>query len=217
MAIGRIERISNTTPSTAVSNVTSTTKNLQNQLLMKQQNLKKLSSDSSLSVDEQEKQRQELQKEIEELKRKLEQMRLKQEEEKKAEAAEEKKEIDLEKVTESQKEKEENNTFAVEQNEDHKKEVAELSADEVQKMMDTNLFLKEELVQQGVEYDQKNLVRVISGEVKQDELRGLDTAKKEEEMEDILDKQKFWIDAKNKEQKQEEPTIVHPDMQVVLE
>ena len=93
MAIGRIEPIRSTTPSTAVTSVASASKTLQNQLLMKQQNLKKLSTDSTLSIDEKEKQRQELQKEIEELKRKLEQMRLKQEETKKAEEAKEQKEV----------------------------------------------------------------------------------------------------------------------------
>ena len=93
MAIGKIQPIKSTTPATSVSSVTSASKTLQNQLQLKQQTLKKLSNDSNLTIDEKEKERQELQKEIEALKRKLEQMRLKQEEAQKSEKAEQKKEI----------------------------------------------------------------------------------------------------------------------------
>ena len=217
MAIGRIERINNTTPTSNVTSVSSASKNLQNQLLMKQQNLKKLSTDSNLSVDEREKQRMELQKEIEELKRKLEQMRLKQEEQEKSKAAEEKREIDLEKAEESKEEKEENNTSAVEKNEEHKKEVVELSANEVQKILDTNLFLKEEMVQQGVEYDHQNTVRILSSEIEQDELHGSDTTSKEEQLDELQRKENYWMDAKNKNQEQEKPKMIHPDMQVVID
>lgn len=217
MAIGRIERINPTTPSTAVSSVTSASKNLQNQILMKQQNLKKLSTDSNLSIDEKEKQRQKLQKEIEELKRKLEQMRLKQEETKKEEEAKQQKEVELEKASETKTEKEENYTFAVDKSVEHKQETMELSADEVQKILDTNLFLKEEMVQQGVDYDKKNTVRVRSSEIKQDELHGLDTTEKEEELKELQEKENFWADAKNKQNQTEKQPIVSPDMQVVIE
>ena len=217
MAIGKIERINATTPSTAVSSVTSASKNLQSQILMKQQNLKKLSTDSNLSIDEKEKQRQKLQKEIEELKRKLEQMRLKQEETEKAKEAEEQKEVEMEKVSETKTEKEENYTFAVDKSEEHKKEVVELTADEVQKILDTNLFLKEEMVQQGVEYDQKNTVRILSSEIRQDEIHGSDTTEKEEELKELQKKENFWVEAKNNEKQPEKQPIVSPDMQVVIE
>lgn len=217
MAIGRIERINSTTPSTAVSSVNNTRKTLQNQLLMKQQNLKKLSSDSNLSVDEKEKQQQELQKEIEELKRKLEQMRRKQEVTEKAEETKQKKEIDLEKTSETEEEKEENNASAVKESEEHKQERIELSADEVQKMMDMNLFLKEEMVQQGAEYDQQNHVRVLSAEIKQDEIHGLDTTSKEEDLKELQRKENFWVEAQNKDAKQKAPSIISPDIQVVIE
>lgn len=216
MAIGRIERISSATPSTAVSNVTSASKNLQNQILMKQQNLKKLSNDSQLSVDEKEKQRQELQKEIEELKRKLEQMRLKQEEAEKSEEAKQKKEVEVEKASETKTEKEENNASAVHKSEEDKREAMELSANEVQKMLDTNLFLKEEMIQQGVEYDQKNTVRILSSEIRQDELYGFDTTSKEEQLKELQEKENFWVEAKNEDNQSEVPPLINPDMQVVI-
>ena len=89
MAIEKISRVNSITAPTSMSNVASASKNLQSQLLIKQQNLKKLSTNADLSTEEKEKQRRELQKEIEELKRKLEQMRLKQEETEKAKEAKE--------------------------------------------------------------------------------------------------------------------------------
>ena len=217
MAIGRIEPISNVTPSTTVTSVTSASKNLQNQLLAKQQNLKKLSTDSSLSVDEKEKQRQELQKEIEELKRKLEQMRLKQEETQKAEEAKQKKEIELEKAAETQEEHKENEAIASSQMHEDKNEEIKLSANEVQKMLDTKLFLKEEMVQQGVDYDKQNTVRVLSSEIRQDEIHGSDTSEKKEELKELMREKNFWTDAKYKDKEPEVPPIISPDMQVIIE
>lgn len=217
MAIGKIEPIKNTTPTTSVSSTTSASKTLQNQIQMKQQTLKKLSNDSSLSVNEKEKERQELEKEIEALKRKLEHMRLKQEEAQKTEQAEQKKEANLEKVSETQKEKEENNSTAVQKSEEHKKETIEISAEEAQKILDTNLFLKEEMVQQGVEYDKQNNVRVLTAEIKLDEIHGEDTSSKEEQLKELQEKENFWLDAKNKDDKQEQQPLISPDMQVVIQ
>lgn len=79
MAIGSVQRISVATPSSAVSSATNASKTLQSQLQMKQQSLKKISNDASLSAEEKVKQEQAYQKEIEALKRKLEQLRQKQE------------------------------------------------------------------------------------------------------------------------------------------
>lgn len=217
MAIGRIEPISSATPSTTVTSVSSASKNLQNQLLIKQQNLKKLSSDSKLSADEKEKQRLELQKEIEELKRKLEQMRLKQEETQKAEEAKQKKEVELEKAVETQEEKKETEATASSNMLEDKNEEIKLSANEVQKMLDTKLFLKEEMVQQGVEYDKKNTVRVLSSEIRQDEIHGSDTSEKKEELKELMKEKNFWTDAKYKDKEPEIPPIIHPDMQVVID
>ena len=217
MAVGKIERISSVTPSTATSNVTNASKNLQNQLLMKQQTLKKLSNDSSLSIDEKEKERQKLQKEIEELKRRLEQMRLKQEETEKAEQTEQKKEVDIEKATEAQEEKKETELTASQEMHENKQETIQLSADEVQKMLDTNLLLKEDLVHQGAEYDQQNRVRVLSSEIRQDEIHGTDNSSKKEELKEVRQKGDFWEDARYKNEKSKTPPIVSPDMQVVIE
>ena len=217
MAIGKIEPINTTTSVASTQTVNSTSKNLQNQIQLKQQSLNELSKDASLSASEKEKARQKIEKEIEALERKLEQMRLRKEEAKKSEEAKQKKEADLEKVSETQTEKEENNTSAVQKIDEHKKETVELSAKEVQKMLDTNLFLKDEMVQQGVEYDQENNVRVLTAEIKLDELHGEDTSEKEEQLKEMQEKEKLWRDVQNKNTKQEPQPLVHPDMQVVIQ
>ena len=80
MTIGKINQISDIATSTQASGNSNASKTLESQLLVKQQNLRKLSTDSRLSVEEKEKQRQELQNEIEELKRKMEMLQLKSEE-----------------------------------------------------------------------------------------------------------------------------------------
>ena len=194
MAIGRVQRITNTTPSAAVSSITNTSKSLQNQLQIKQQNLKKLSTDSHMSIDEKEKERQELQKEIEELKRKLEQMRLKQEEQEKTEKSEQKKEINLEEAAKTESEKAENETNSVKATEEEKLERKELSASEVQQMLDSNIALKEDMVQQGVQYDLENNMRVLSSEIKQDERREVDTSSKKEDKKELRDRENFWVE-----------------------
>ena len=216
MAIGKIEPIKSTTPTTYVSSTTSASKSLQNQIQMKQQTLKKLTNDSSLSISEREQERQELEKEIEALKRKLEQMRLRQEEMQKSQETDQKKEVELEKVSETQTEKEENQTTAVQKSEEHKKETLEISAEEAQKILDTNLFLKEEMVQQGVEYDKQNHVRILTAEINQDEIYGQNTDSKKEQLEAVQESGHFWQELKTKENKPTPQSIIHPDMQVVI-
>ena len=88
MTIGKMNKISDIATSTQASGNSNASKTLESQLLVKQQNLRKLSTDSRLSVEEKEKQRQELQNEIEELKRKMEMLQLKSEETKSAKEVE---------------------------------------------------------------------------------------------------------------------------------
>jgi len=211
MAIEKVNQISNVATSNAVSNSTSANKNLQTQLMVKQQNLKQLSTDSRLSAEEKEKQRRELQKEIEELKRKLEQMKERVE---KQEAKEIKAQEKVEKVSD---EKEEDPKVPVaEMSEERESEYIPVSAEEVQKMLQYDLFLKDEMVQQGAAYDKENWIRVLSSEISQDEMRGVDTSVKEEQLKEVYEKENFWADAKTKQQGQEKEKSVELDMQVVI-
>jgi len=214
MAIEKINRINNVAAPATVSN---TSKNLQTQLMMKQQNLNKLANDSKLGADEKEKKLQELQKEIEELKRRLAQMRRNQEEAEKAAKAKQTQDIDLEKAAETESQKEENNTSAVEKTEEVKKERVELSAKEVQEMLDTKFELKQEMIQQGAEYDKQNTIRVLSSEIKQDEIYGTNTTSKEAELKELQTKENFWVEAQNEAKQPEVTPLINPDMKVILE
>lgn len=213
MAIGKINRVSNVTASTPVSNTTSISKNLQSQILAKQQNLKKLSTDSALSAEEKAKQTQELQKEIEALKRRLEQIEMKSKEsEKEVEKVEAKEEV--EKVSE-EKENKEDVSF-VPKREDTQKTQEAISVEDAQNILHYDLSLKNEMIEQGASYDKENTVRLLSAEIHQDEIRGLDTSKKEEDLKELREKENFWADAKNKKTEQENAAITNPDMQVVI-
>lgn len=214
MAVGKVGRINNISGTTQVSNISSTSKNLQSQLLAKQQNLKKLSTDSSLSLEEKEKQRQKLEKEIEELKRRLEKMRLEAKEAEKTEEEIEKVESEK-KVEETKEEKEVGKTDFMKKEEEHKIQ-EQIPVEDVQKILHHNLYLKDEMVEQGVAYDKENTIRLISSEMNQDELRGLDTSSKEEQVKEIREKEIFWEDVKKEKTTEQKAPIVSPDMQVVI-
>ena len=79
-----LESINRVMPATPVTSTSDASKNLQNQLMSKEQNLSQISNDASLDAREKAKKQQELQREIEELNRKLELMRIRQEENEKS-------------------------------------------------------------------------------------------------------------------------------------
>lgn len=213
MAVGKVSAINNITGTTAVQNVTSTSKNLQNQLLAKQQNLKKITTDSTLSLEEREKQRQKLEKEIEELKRRLEQIQLKAKEAEKSEKEIE--EVESEKEVEETKEEKKEDVSAFVKEEEIKKQ-EQIPAEDVQKILHHNLYLKDEMVEQGVAYDKENTVRLLYAEIHQDEIRGMDTSSKEEDVKELQEKENFWEESKNKKLEDEKSKVINPDMQVVI-
>ena len=220
MAIESIQRISMAAPSSAVTSLTTASKTLQSQLQLKQQNLKNLSNDASLSLEEKAKQEQAYKAEIEMLKRKLEQLRQKQKEEKTSEKAEENREIETKELDKTQAEKDQTNKTseekAVQQDNQHKQEIKELSLDEVQKILDDNFTLKEAMIEQGVAYDKENYVRRLSAEINQDELLGSDTSAKEAELKKLLTQEDHWQNAKMKQTMEEPAALIHPDVQVSI-
>ena len=220
MEIGSIQRISAMAPSSSVISATATSKTLQSQLQMKQQNLKNLSYDTSLSKEEKAKQEQAYKKEIEELKRKLEQLRQKQEKEEDLEKVKENTKAESKKIdkAESQKEvcDEDSENNAVLQNNKKNLEIKELSLDEVQKILDDNFALKETMIEQGAAYDKENYVRRLTAEIKQDQLLNADTSSKEAQLEKLLTQENHWQNAKTKQTTAEPAPIIHPDIQVSI-
>ena len=220
MAIGSVQRISAATPSSAVTSAANASKTLQSQLQMKQQGLKKISNDASLSAEEKIKQEQAYQNEIEALKRKLEQLRQKQEEAKSAEKATPNTEAEIEKLDKAEAEKDvkdkNSEEKAVQEAEQEKQEVKELAPEEVQKILDANFSLKETMIEQGVAYDKENNVRRLSSEIRQDGLLNSDTSSKEEELKKLQTQENHWQNAKAEQAAPEPQHLIHPDVQVSI-
>ena len=217
MAIGKVERIGSVSSSNAVSAINNTSKNLQNQIQTKEQYLNRLSTDSKLSREEKEKKRQELQKEIEELNRKLELMRLKQEETKKKEEIKEEKEAEKK---EEIKEKTSTDKFSTDsfktEKEKEEEKPMDISMQDVQNMLHGNLNLRNDLIENSADFDKENTVRVLKTEIQQDDRRGMEKDSKKEELEELREKENFWIKARNEAYKKQKEESVALDIQLSI-
>ena len=178
------------------------TKNLMNQLTNKQQNLKRLSSDSEMSAEEKAKERQEIQKQIAELNRKLRMLRMK----KKEKAKELKKEEEQKTVLKEENEKEvskieEDKSSSIEKLEEQQEKESVLPQS-VQKILEAGTAIQKERIQQSVEQDAKAVQDVLESEIKMDKLYGTDTSSKKEKLYSLIEDGKKKIEIEEKPQKQ---------------
>lgn len=178
------------------------TKNLMNQLTNKQQNLKRLSSDSEMSAEEKAKERQEIQKQIAELNRKLRMLRMK----KKEEAKELKKEEEQKTVLKEENEKEvskieEDKRSSIEKLEEQQEKESVLPQS-VQKILEAGTAIQKERIQQSVEQDAKAVQDILESEIKMDKLYGTDTSVKKEKLYSLIEDGKKKIEIEEKPQKQ---------------
>lgn len=199
----QLESINRIVPSAPVSGTSDSGRNLQNQLISKEQNLSQISNDASLDAREKAKRRLELQREIEELNRKLELMRIRQEEkEKSAKAKDTKSEIIKEQLS---ADTDNNKQTEFSQNDKTSKPLHDTKDIDVMKdvttnILSSNLILQDELMQQSVNMKTNNTKRIIQSEIRQDALYGNDTAEQKEEMYDTITKNDFLIETVNNEQ-----------------
>ena len=248
MAIEKIT-LNKVTPATAptpetASATQSKSKTIQSEITRKQQHMKKLSSDSSMTATEIEQKRRELQKEIDELNRKLELMRQeqKQEDEKAAkeriQKADRQKELREQATTSkiqeadsktantakedekrTEPEKNASNTSIATQK---KREPVSMSAKEVHEMLSAENLIQKERVQESVKTKTEGTIHVIESEIKQDKGYGSDTSAKEAELDSIRQKENFWTDAQKQNREKTEAdaqakTTMHQNAQVVLD
>ena len=191
-----LENINRVMPATPVTGVSDTSKNLQNQLLSKEQNLSKISNDASLDAKEKAKKRQELQREIEELNRKLELMRIRQEKnEKKSKAQSAKADMIKEQSSTSTNEDESSNIST--ESELSKKPIDSANFDAIKNALSSNLILQDVLIQQNESTTKESTERVIQSEIRQDAIYGSDTAKQKEDMYNTITKEDFLIESIN--------------------
>ena len=205
-------------PAVSKISVDSNTRTIQTQINSKQQHMKKISSDDTITATEKEEKRRQLQKEIDELNRKLELK--KQEQEEKAKEATRKqeqeamqkaeflKEDTLKKISTSDHEQKKLDSEQKPKENDVKPEKKEpehvdMPVKEIQKMLSAEYLVQKEQMQKQVDTKADNTIQVVKSEIAQDQRYGSDTTKKESELETLQQKQNFWSDA----QKQEKATI----------
>jgi len=243
-----MDKVSHVTPTPAVTNVTgnSDTKNIQTQITSKQQHLKQISSDDTITATEKEEKRRELQKEIDELTRKLE-LKKQEQKEKSEEAAKKQekmaalkaemfkeasstiepreataplasKEHETGKATEARYEAEKTDT----QKEEQKK--ADMSIKEIQQMLSADYLLQKDLVQEQVDQQTEHTINVMEAEINQDKLYGADTTKKEASLDSLRNKENFWSDAQQTQESQKQnseqnhsQTVINANAKVIID
>ena len=224
MAISPVARISAVTPAPAIQQTNSSHKNIETELTTKQQHLKKVSSDTTITATEREEKRRELQKEIDELNRKLRQEKL-EEKEKEAEAAK-KAQMEADRKAElnektmssanaakdaskaaslkderSETEKSNENSISDKEALD-KQKASNMSVKDIQQMLSAEFSVQKERVQEQVETQKEGIKNVLKTEITQDKYYGADTTKKEAELDTLREKEKFWSSVQIQTQEQ---------------
>jgi len=194
--------INNITLNTSVQNVKASTvtaadresKNLENQIMNKQQRLKHLDSDVEKTAEEKAKERQEVQKQIAELNRKLQLLR----EEKRKEAAEAAKAQEQKvllneeriKSDDAEKQSEEDATKVQEEN----KVKLYPPVENIQKILASDAVIQQERVLESVAGRKDGREHVLEAEIQSDKLYGQDTSAKREALSASRKKGTFEIE-----------------------
>lgn len=194
MPLDTVNRVMPSASSTSITGSSDASKNLQNQIMSKEQNLSKISNDASLDAKEKAKKRQELQREIEELNRKLELMRIRQEENEKAAKAKAAK-ADMIKEQSSLNSDDNERADIYAEDKVSKSFPDKTDIDVIKSVLTSNLILQDELIQQNISTDKENTTRIMQSEIRQDALYGNDTANQKEEMYNTITKDDFLIEA----------------------
>lgn len=194
MPLDTVNRVMPASAVASTSGSSDASKNLQNQIMSKEQNLSKISNDASLDAREKAKKRQELQREIEELNRKLELMRIRQEENEKAAKAKAAK-ADMIKEQSSLNSDDNERADIYAEDKVSKSFPDKTDIDVIKSVLTSNLILQDELIQQNISTDEENITRIMQSEIRQDALYGNDTANQKEEMYNTITKDDFLIEA----------------------
>ena len=227
-----LEKISPATaPVPATSQASNSTNNIQTEITNKQQHLKRVSSDTTITATEREQKRRELQKEIDELNRKLQLEKLEQKEEA-AEAAKKRKTQELRKaemlnkLTSKENAKPaETDTRAAEDGKDtnpssvkdDKPVHQDMSVQNIQQMLSADYLVQKERMQEQVSTKQEGTKNVLEAEIKQDRSYGTDTSRKEAELKAIQQKENFWSDVQKQATSQAQTQTVNANSKIVVD
>ena len=203
----------NTVSTNSLSVASAESKTLQTQIAGKQQSLNKLTSDAKMTVSEKEKERRKINQEIAELNRKLRQEQLKEQEDSRElkKEQEKKKIIKEELLQELNPKKEDTPASSSESQEDIAQEDTSAATDipvvTLKNVLSADSSIKLSKVEEQVSRNADGRQDILAAEIKSDELYGMDTSSKQEELSAMRRHKPFMIESLHKKEDSSVPTM----------
>jgi len=203
----------NTVSTNSLSVASAESKTLQTQIAGKQQSLNKLTSDAKMTVSEKEKERRKIKQEIAELNRKLRQEQLKEQEDSRElkKEQEKKKIIKEELLQELNPKKEDTSASSSESQEDIAQEDTSATTDipvvTLKNVLSADSSIKLSKVEEQVSRNADGRQDILAAEIKSDELYGMDTSSKQEELSAMRRHKPFMIESLHKKEDSSVPTM----------
>ena len=172
-------------------------KSLQTQLASKEQSLNQLSSNSKLTAEEKEKERQKLQQQIDELNRKLQILKLKEENEKAAQEKQIQQNTSHEKVVQEKESQEKTLQDVPDTADDDSESVSndKQAVQDILKTLSSNSFLQKHRIENQVAEQKINEKNILKSEIKLNELHNIDNTYQEKELDALHKKPLYEIEA----------------------
>ena len=203
----------NNVSTNSLSIASAESKTLQTQIAGKQQSLNKLTSDAKMTVSEKEKERRKINQEIAELNRKLRQEQLKEQEDSRElkKEQEKKKIIKEELLQELNPKKEDTPASSSESQEDTAQEDTSAATDipvvTLKNVLSADSAIKLSKVEEQISRDMEGRQDILAAEIQSDELYGMDTTAKIEELSNMRRKEPFQIESLHKKEDTSVPTM----------
>ncbi len=203
----------NNVSTNSLSIASAESKTLQTQIAGKQQSLNKLTSDAKMTVSEKEKERRKINQEIAELNRKLRQEQLKEQEDSRElkKEQEKKKIIKEELLQELNPKKEDTPTSSSESQENTAQEDTSATTDipvvTLKNVLSADSAIKLSKVEEQISRDMEGRQDILAAEIQSDELYGMDTTAKKEELSNMRRKEPFQIESLHKKEDTSVPTM----------
>ena len=203
----------NNVSTNSLSIASAESKTLQTQIAGKQQSLNKLTSDAKMTVSEKEKERRKINQEIAELNRKLRQEQLKEQEDSRElkKEQEKKKIIKEELLQELNPKKEDTPASSSESQEDTAQEDTSAATDipvvTLKNVLSADSAIKLSKVEEQISRDMEGRQDILAAEIQSDELYGMDTTAKKEELSNMRRKEPFQIESLHQKEDNSIPTM----------
>lgn len=205
----------NTVSTNSLSVASAESKTLQTQIAGKQQSLNKLTSDAEMTVSEKEKERRKINQEIAELNRKLRQEQLKEKEDsRELKKEQEKKKIIKEELLQELNPKKENTSASASSSESQKdsgredtSSVTDIPVVTLKNVLSADSAIKLSKVEEQVSRNADGRQDILAAEIKSDELYGMDTSSKQEELSAMRRHKPFMIESLHKKEDSSVPTM----------